>query len=122
MLSDKNQLPVTQLNYGGSESRYSWIIYKLGHLECYGKAAGAHYPSEELPDRIQALEDDVQENSNEIVALKGRTAQNEIDIAAIEDDIDELRVDVNVLESRTTTLENNASPEDYHFKYKSEET
>ena len=40
-----DQLPVTQLNYGDSQARYSWIHYKLGPLRCYGKSKA--YPNEE---------------------------------------------------------------------------
>jgi hypothetical protein len=47
ILSNKDQLPVSTLNYGDSESRYSWIIYKLGNMECKGKADDVLYPSEE---------------------------------------------------------------------------
>ena len=46
LLSNKDQLPVTQLNYGDSESRYSWIFYSLGSLRCSGKSPNAMYPSE----------------------------------------------------------------------------
>ena len=43
-LTNKNQLPVSQLNYGDSAGRYSWIEYKLGPLICQGQ--GVLYPSE----------------------------------------------------------------------------
>ena len=45
-LSSLSQLPVKTLNYGASEGRLSWILYRLGYLECTGKASGAKYPSE----------------------------------------------------------------------------
>ena len=47
ILSNKDQLPVTVLNYGDSSSRYSWIIYELGHFKCSGKSEDTVYPSEE---------------------------------------------------------------------------
>ena len=46
ILSNLDQLPVTQLNYGESDNRFSWILYKLGYLACSGKASTAVYPSE----------------------------------------------------------------------------
>ena len=57
ILTNKDQLPVNRLNYGGGENRYSWITYQLGHLKCYGKNADAVYPSEKIyENRISALE------------------------------------------------------------------
>ena len=44
LLTNKNQLPVSQLNYGDSAGRYSWIEYELGPLICQGQ--GGLYPSE----------------------------------------------------------------------------
>lgn len=43
-LSSRDQLPVTQLAYGASDHRYSFIHYALGDLVCYGKRG--LYPSE----------------------------------------------------------------------------
>ena len=44
ILSSRDQLPVTQLAYGASNHRYSFIRYTLGDLICYGKRG--LYPSE----------------------------------------------------------------------------
>ena len=40
----KSGFPVTQLAYGASNHRYSWIHYTLGNLVCFGKRG--LYPSE----------------------------------------------------------------------------
>ena len=45
ILSSREQLPVTQLAYGASDHRYSFIQYSLGDLVCFGKRG--LYPSEE---------------------------------------------------------------------------
>jgi len=88
-LTNKNHIPVTQLNYGGSDSRYSWIFYELGSLECSGKEAYAIYPSELYEYRINNIENDIDqlewkttENTNDIVQLKSRTTKLETDAAA----------------------------------------
>ena len=44
ILTSRDQLPVTQLAYGASNHRYSWIHYTLGDLVCFGKRG--LYPSE----------------------------------------------------------------------------
>ena len=96
-LTNKNQLPLTQLNYGGSSNRFSWILYQVGHLECTGKAYNAVYPSEKYEQRIKDIEDDVEENAEDITILQQRVGRNENDISAIEirtedneDDIEEI--------------------------------
>ena len=66
ILTSKSQLPVTQLNYGGSSNRFSWILYKIEFLECHGKSDDGEYPSERNSNRIDAIETD-------IVALKSRS-------------------------------------------------
>lgn len=43
-LNNMEQIPVSELRYGDSLGRYSWIEYKLGPLVCSGQ--GAIYPSE----------------------------------------------------------------------------
>ena len=45
LLTSREQLPVTQLAYGASDHRYSFIHYSLGDLVCFGKRG--LYPSEE---------------------------------------------------------------------------
>ena len=45
LLTSREQLPVTQLAYGASDHRYSFIHYTLGDLVCFGKRG--LYPSEE---------------------------------------------------------------------------
>ena len=44
LLTNMDQLPVTQLNYGDSQGRQSWIQYELGQFICSGK--NNFYPSE----------------------------------------------------------------------------
>ena len=56
-----DQLPVTQLNYGDSQARYSWIYYTLGQFQCYGKSKP--YPNEE---KITEFFDDIHENINHL--------------------------------------------------------
>jgi len=52
------QLPVTQLNYGDSQARYSWIYYTLGQLRCYGKSKP--YPNdEEITEIFNEIHDNI---------------------------------------------------------------
>ena len=44
VLTNMKELPVSQLNYGDSAGRWSWIEYELGPLICQGQ--GGLYPSE----------------------------------------------------------------------------
>ena len=46
VLTNKDQLPVTELAYGGGSGLYSFISYNLGHLECRGKDSIQPYPGE----------------------------------------------------------------------------
>ena len=78
ILSNKTQLPITKLNYGGSGSRFAWILYQIGNLKCHGKADGVLYPSEQTDDRLTKVENDVEENSQAILSLKWRTSLNEV--------------------------------------------
>jgi len=89
ILTSKEQLPVTQLNYGGSADRFSWILYRLDYLRCSGKAVGAEYPSEHTQNEIHEIEAKIQENTNDISSLA----------------------------SRTTKLEENVINVDYYFRY-----
>jgi len=66
-----------QLNYGGSDGRFSWILYKLENLKCWGKADGVIYPSEHYQTKLETIETDIQENSDEITELTQET-QNDI--------------------------------------------
>ena len=61
VLTSMNQLPVTQLNYGDSQARYSWINYELGQLRCYGKSRP--YPNEE---EIIEMFDDIHDNIKDL--------------------------------------------------------
>ena len=61
VLTSMDQLPVTQLNYGDSQARYSWIYYSLGQLRCYGKSKP--YPNEE---EITEMFDDIHENIKDL--------------------------------------------------------
>ena len=46
VLTNKDQLPVSQVAYGGGSGLYNFILYKLGYLECIGKDSGELYPGE----------------------------------------------------------------------------
>ena len=105
ILSNKSQLPVVQLNYGDSLNRFSWIIYKLENLKCYGKANGVIYPSEQNEDRIKNIEDDVEENSKEIEIVKERTGENENEIVQIQQRVGNNENEISSLKSRTSNLE-----------------
>ena len=61
VLTSMNQLPVTQLNYGDSQARYSWIYYELGQFRCYGKSRP--YPNEE---EITEMFDDIHDNIKDL--------------------------------------------------------
>ena len=76
-MTNKDQLPVIQLNYGASGGRFSQILYKLDNLRCAGKADHAVYPSENNQNVIEILQNDIQQNTNKVAKLKGRTAQTE---------------------------------------------
>ena len=53
-----DQLPVTQLNYGDSQARYSWIYYTLGQFQCYGKSKP--YPNEEeITEKFEDLNENI---------------------------------------------------------------
>ena len=123
-LTNKNQLPVMKLNYGGSDGRFSWILYKLENLRCWGKADGVIYPSEHYQTKLQTIENDILENSNqisnlfelanhaetEITILQDETTKNKNNIASNDNDISGLK-------SRTTDLEGEVITNDYYFKY-----
>ena len=72
-LKNKDQLPVIQLNYGGSGGRFSQIKYKLDNLRCAGKSDLAVYPSERDENILDVIENVIRNNTNEVVELKGRT-------------------------------------------------
>ena len=80
-LTNKDQLPVTQVNYGGSGGRFSWILYKVDYLKCSGKRHGVSYPSEIYQNKLQAIENDIQQNVNEITEVSKRTENAENNIA-----------------------------------------
>ena len=61
ILSNSDQLPVTELRYGGSGERISWIIYQLGHLRCTGKAADVEYPSEIDKNHLDRIDADIEQ-------------------------------------------------------------
>ena len=123
-LTNKNQLPVMKLNYGGSDGRFSWILYKVENLKCWGKAGGVRYPSEYYQTKFETIEKDIQENAdqitnlfeladeaeNEITILQDQTTENENNIASNDNDISGLK-------SRTTALEGEVITNDYYFKY-----
>jgi len=69
-----------QLNYGASNGRFSWILYKLENLRCAGKANGVIYPSEVYQNKIEEIEKDIEHNSIEISDLTERIDQTENDI------------------------------------------
>ena len=103
VLSNKNQLPVTALSYGGSENRFSWIIYQLGYLQCHGKAENIEYPSERNANKIHAIESDID-------GLLVRTGNNE-------KAIDELVVQAGDNEDEIESLKETVYFPDYYFKH-----
>ena len=56
ILTNKSQLPVMKLSYGGSMNRFAWISYKLGFLKFFGRAKNVIYPSEANEHRIKSIE------------------------------------------------------------------
>jgi len=113
-----------KLNYGNSLNRFSWIIYKLENLKCYGKADGIVYPSEKNEDRIQTIENDIEENTREIEQVKERTVENQNDIETNQIEIVEIKEqtvenqnDIFALQSRTSNLETKVNQDDFYFKY-----
>ena len=58
-MSNRSHLPVTQLNFGRSSGRGSWVTYELGNLECAGKSG--IYPSEKNEHRIEKVETAVEQ-------------------------------------------------------------
>jgi len=76
-LTNKKQLPVTQLNYGGSEARFSWILYKLDYLKCWGKAEGVIYPSENYQSKVETIENDIFSLESRATALEGEIITND---------------------------------------------
>lgn len=101
ILTNSDQLPVIQLNYGGGGDRNSWIIYKLGSLECAGK--GGEYPSEIEDRKLEKIEEDVER-------LKISTNQNDAEI-------DQLTAKTDILENDISTLQDGVIEHDYYFKY-----
>ena len=65
ILSNRSQLPVTQLNYGGSADRFSWVTFHLGPLRCSGKVDGGVYPSEMTEHRLSQIEHDIESLENQ---------------------------------------------------------
>jgi len=108
ILTSKSQLPVTQLNYGGSSNRFSWILYKIDFLECHGKSG--EYPSEGNSNRIDTIEADIKDNQSNI-------EQNQNNIKAVEYDAEQNENEIGALKLRTTTLEGTVFQTDYYFKY-----
>ena len=117
ILTNMDQLPITQLNYGGSEERFSWILYKVDYLKCSGKGQGVVYPSELYQNKLETIEAEIDglsnradDAENEIEILQDKTSKNKNDIISNDNDI-------STLKSRTTTLEAKANQNDYYFKY-----
>ena len=124
VLSNKSQLPVTQLSYGGSENRFSWISYQLGYLECHGKAENIEYPSERNQNKINGIESDIDN-------LMVRSGNNEKEINSITTDlnaltvrtgnnekaIDELVVRAGDNEDEISSLKETVYFPDYYFKH-----
>jgi len=133
-----------QLNYGGSDGRFSWILYQLENLKCWGKSDGVRYPSEYYQTKLETIENDIQENTDEITVLTQETQndiqenanqisklfelanQAETEIAILQDQTTENKNnialndnDISALKSRTTDLEGEAIRNDYYFKYNS---
>ena len=84
ILTNMDQLPITQLNYGGSEERFSWILYKIDYLKCYGKGQGVVYPSELYQNKLETIEAEIdgllnraEDAENDIEILEGKVDQND---------------------------------------------
>ena len=69
ILFNSAQLPVTQLNYGGSLDRFSWVLYRLGFLRCSGKEDWAEYPSEIIGNWINRTETELYIHDEAIGAI-----------------------------------------------------
>jgi len=128
ILTNMDQLPVTQVNYGGSEDRFSWILYKIDYLKCSGKGEGVTYPSELYQNKLETIENNIQQNANEIDELSERAEDAEDEIAILHDqttknknDIVANDNDISALKSRTTILEGKANQHDFYFKYAAEQ-
>ena len=121
-MTSKAQLPITQLNYGDSEGRFSWILYQLGYLKCFGKEQGVVYLSEIYQNKIETIENDIHQNADDITQLSVgieddfEVIQNQITTNT--NDISSNDNDISSLKSRTSTLEGNVIQNDYYFKYK----
>ena len=81
ILFNSAQLPVTQLNYGGSLDRFSWVLYRLGFLRCSGKDDWAEYPSELIHNWVNRTETEIYKHEEAIVDLFIRT--NELPYSAV---------------------------------------
>ena len=86
-----------KLNYGGSDGRFSWILYKLENLKCWGKSDGVRYPSEYYQTKLETIENDIQQNTDQITETEN---------------------DISALKSRTADLEGEVITNDYYFKYR----
>ena len=117
IFTSKSQLPVTQLNYGGSSNRFSWILYKIDFLECHGKSDDGEYPSERNSNRFAAIETDIEENKDSIEENQNNIEENHNNINAVEYDAQHNENEIVALKSRTTTLEGTVFQTDYYFKY-----
>ena len=78
VLTSKDQLPVTSLNYGDDNYRYQWKKYELGNLVCGGKSRSL--PSEgknedrylELKNEIGEVKDDLSDAKTNLDDLQER--------------------------------------------------
>ena len=99
-MTNKDQLPVIQLNYGASGGRFSQIKYKLDNLRCAGKADLVVYPSEHDENIIDVIENVMRNNTNEVAKLKAQTEnsvqQNANEIAGLTRRTDKSENDIEV--------------------------
>ena len=110
LLSAMDQLPVTQLNFGGGSNRFSWILYKLGFLECNGKAELAQYPSETIDNKIDAVIEDIAD-------LTMTSEVHATSIKTLETTTSNQGASINHLQSDVAGLEEKANRDDCFFNY-----
>ena len=97
-----DHLPVTKLNFGSSRSRYSWIVYQLGFLECSGKANDGVYPSELNNNRIEKIESAVQDLQTTNDKLQQLTEENKKSADTLAQAVDNHRTSIVELGANAT--------------------
>ena len=67
-------------------------MYTLDNLRCAGKDDGVVYPSEMYQNKLEVIENDIQQNANEISEFTGRIDNTETGIEQNTNEIAELTV------------------------------